>query len=182
MLVRSGRGGLARARREGHPLTPLATGVGACVIEQFEQLSFQDFLVSIMQHAKDFKEFHRNNQVKQSKVKKAVLTYFANTEKERKKDEMRNERMRMQKLMQEDEEGYRQLLDEKKDKRLVFLLQQTDEYVESLTGLVKQHQSTEKRRKKAERRMQKAEDVSTALLLSFLNGVFYFPPRLRLTF
>lgn len=43
--------------------------------------------------------------------------------------------------MQEDEAGYRQLLDEKKDQRLVFLLQQTDEFVESLTGLVKQHQA-----------------------------------------
>lgn len=45
--------------------------------------------------------------MKQSKVKKAVLAYHANNEKERKKDEQKNERMRMQKLMQEDEEGYR---------------------------------------------------------------------------
>ena len=49
--------------------------------------------------------------------------------------------MRMLRLMQEDDQGYRQLLDEKKDQRLVFLLQQTDEFVESLTGLVKQHQA-----------------------------------------
>uniref|UniRef100_A0A915BVA4 QLQ domain-containing protein n=2 Tax=Parascaris univalens TaxID=6257 RepID=A0A915BVA4_PARUN len=88
--------------------------------------------------------------MKQSKVRKAVLTYHANNEKERKKDEQKNERMRMQKLMQEDEEGYRQLLDEKKDKRMVYLLKQTDEYVEGLTGLVKQHQATEKRRKRTE--------------------------------
>jgi hypothetical protein len=39
--------------------------------------------------------------------------------------------MRMLRLMQEDDQGYRQLLDEKKDQRLVFLLQQTDEFVES---------------------------------------------------
>uniref|UniRef100_F1KQF2 Transcription activator BRG1 n=1 Tax=Ascaris suum TaxID=6253 RepID=F1KQF2_ASCSU len=117
-----------------------------------------DLLQAIVQHAKEFKEFHRNNQVKQTKVKKAVLTYHANNEKERKKDEQKNERMRMQKLMQEDEEGYRQLLDEKKDKRLVYLLKQTDEYVESLTGLVKQHQATEKRRKRAERREQRARE------------------------
>lgn len=57
----------------------------------------------------------------------------------------------MMKLMEEDDVGYRQLLDEKKDKRLVFLLQQTDEYVESLTGLVKQHQQTEKKRKRDEK-------------------------------
>lgn len=63
--------------------------------------------------------------------------------------------MRMMKLMEEDEVGYRQLLDEKKDKRLVFLLQQTDEYVESLTGLVRQHQTTEKKRKRDENKEAK---------------------------
>ncbi|VDN08170.1 unnamed protein product [Thelazia callipaeda] len=126
--------------------------------ERRRRQKHNDLLQAILQHGKEFKEYHRNNQVKQSKIKKAVLTYHANSEKERKKDELRNERMRMQKLMQEDEEGYRQLLDEKKDKRLVFLLQQTDEYVESLTGLVKQHQATEKRRKRNERREQKAKE------------------------
>ncbi|MCP9264780.1 ATP-dependent helicase brm [Dirofilaria immitis] len=126
--------------------------------ERRRRQKHNDLLQAILQHGKEFKEYHRNNQVKQSKIKKAVLTYHANSEKERKKDELRNERMRMQKLMQEDEEGYRQLLDEKKDKRLVFLLQQTDEYVESLTGLVKQHQATEKRRKRNERREQKEKE------------------------
>uniref|UniRef100_A0A914EBK5 Uncharacterized protein n=1 Tax=Acrobeloides nanus TaxID=290746 RepID=A0A914EBK5_9BILA len=57
--------------------------------------------------------------------------------------------------MQEDEEGYRLLLDEKKDKRLVFLLQQTDEYVASLTGLVKQHQAKEKMKKQQEKKDEK---------------------------
>lgn len=47
-------------------------------------------------------------------MKKAVSTWHQNSERERKKDEIRNEKLRMQKLMQEDEEGYRQLLDEKK--------------------------------------------------------------------
>jgi SWI/SNF-related matrix-associated actin-dependent regulator of chromatin subfamily A protein 2/4 len=110
-----------------------------------------ELLQAIIQAGKDFKEFHKNSQIKVGKVKKAVLTYHANTEKERKKDEIRKEKMRMQRLIEEDDVGYRQLLDDKKDKRLVFLLQQTDEYVESLTGLVKQHQVTEKKRKKQER-------------------------------
>ncbi len=88
-----------------------------------------------MGHAKEFKDYHRNNQVKQGKIKKAVLVYHSNTERERKKEEERRERERMQKLMQEDEEGYRKLLDTKKDKRLVYLLQQTDEYVANLTGM-----------------------------------------------
>lgn len=58
------------------------------------------------------------------KSRKAIQTWHANSEKERKKDELRNEKMRMQKLMEEDDVGYRQLLDDKKDKRLVFLLAQ----------------------------------------------------------
>ena len=53
-----------------------------------------------------------------------MQNWHANSEKERKKDELRNEKMRMQKLMEEDDVGYRQLLDEKKDKRLVYLLAQ----------------------------------------------------------
>ena len=62
--------------------------------------------------------------MKAAKMRKAVQTWHANSEKERKKDEQRNEKMRMHKLMEEDDVGYRQLLDEKKDKRLVFLLAQ----------------------------------------------------------
>uniref|UniRef100_A0A915ETT0 Uncharacterized protein n=1 Tax=Ditylenchus dipsaci TaxID=166011 RepID=A0A915ETT0_9BILA len=123
--------------------------------ERRRRQKHQEMLQAIVQAGRDFKEFHRNVQVKQSKVRKAVATYHANSEKERKKDELKNEKMRMVKLMEEDEEGYRQLLDEKKDKRLVYLLQQTDEYVESLTGLVKQHQATEKKRKNDEKKEAK---------------------------
>jgi SWI/SNF-related matrix-associated actin-dependent regulator of chromatin subfamily A protein 2/4 len=68
-----------------------------------------------------------------------------------KKEKEKNAKLRLMKQMAEDEEGYRQLLDEKKDKRLVYLLEQTDEYVKSLTGLVRQHQQVEKKRKKQER-------------------------------
>lgn len=39
----------------------------------------------------------------------------------------------------EDEEGYRKLIDEKKDKRLAYLLKQTDEYIGNLLQLVKEH-------------------------------------------
>lgn len=47
-------------------------------------------------------------------MRKAVTTWHQNSERERKKEDMKNEKLRMQKLMLEDEEGYRQLLDEKK--------------------------------------------------------------------
>lgn len=64
--------------------------------------------------------------------------------------------------------GYRQLLDEKKDRRLVLLLQQTDDYVASLTGLVKQHQATEKKRKRDEKK-----EVKQALKQKQQAGILY---------
>uniref|UniRef100_A0AC35THP9 SNF2-family ATP dependent chromatin remodeling factor snf21 n=1 Tax=Rhabditophanes sp. KR3021 TaxID=114890 RepID=A0AC35THP9_9BILA len=115
-----------------------------------------DLLANICNAAKEFKEFHKNAQARAFKIRKAIGTYHANNEKLKKKDEIKNEKERLMKLMQEDEEGYRQLLDEKKDKRLVILLQQTDEYVESLTNSVRMHQNTERKRKKAEKKMENA--------------------------
>lgn len=94
-----------------------------------------------------------------AKARKAVMTYHQNNERERKKDEIRNEKLRMQKLMQEDEEGYRALLDEKKDQRLVYLLQQTDEYVDSLCSLVRQHQTTEKKKKREDKKIEKGNNT-----------------------
>jgi SWI/SNF-related matrix-associated actin-dependent regulator of chromatin subfamily A protein 2/4 len=41
---------------------------------------------------------------------------------------------------------YRKLIDQKKDKRLAFLLSQTDEYIGNLTEMVKQHKMEQKRK------------------------------------
>ncbi|KFQ57610.1 Transcription activator BRG1, partial [Pelecanus crispus] len=98
----------------------------------------KEYLNSILQHAKDFKEYHRSVTGKIQKLTKAVATYHANTEREQKKENERIEKERMRRLMAEDEEGYRKLIDQKKDKRLAYLLQQTDEYVANLTELVRQ--------------------------------------------
>jgi SWI/SNF-related matrix-associated actin-dependent regulator of chromatin subfamily A protein 2/4 len=38
------------------------------------------------------------------------------------------------------------LIDQKKDKRLAFLLSQTDEYIGNLTEMVKQHKIEQKRK------------------------------------
>ncbi|KAI6239001.1 hypothetical protein M3Y99_00631700 [Aphelenchoides fujianensis] len=138
----------------------------------------EDLLKTIAQASRDFKEFHRNNQLKLGKMRKAIITYHSNSERERKKEEARKEKERMTKLIEEDEAGYRQLLDEKKDQRLVFLLEQTDTFVESLTGLVRQHQQVEKKRKRDERKearkaleMENAEtDVVRVLVRNSATG------------
>ncbi|CAH1176276.1 unnamed protein product [Phaedon cochleariae] len=117
----------------------------------------QEFLNSVLSHAKEFKEFHRQNQVKLAKINKAIINYHANAEREQKKEQERIEKERMRRLMAEDEEGYRKLIDQKKDKRLAFLLSQTDEYISNLTEMVKQHkldQATKKREEERRKRKQ----------------------------
>ncbi|KAM9590967.1 putative global transcription activator SNF2L2 isoform 1-T3 [Morphnus guianensis] len=119
-----------------------------------------EYLNSILQHAKDFKEYHRSVSGKIQKISKAVATWHANTEREQKKETERIEKERMRRLMAEDEEGYRKLIDQKKDRRLAYLLQQTDEYVANLTNLVWEHKQAQaaKEKKKRRRRKKKAEE------------------------
>uniref|UniRef100_A0AAZ3S698 Transcription activator BRG1 n=1 Tax=Oncorhynchus tshawytscha TaxID=74940 RepID=A0AAZ3S698_ONCTS len=107
--------------------------------ERKRRQKHQEYLSIILAHAKDFKEYHRSITAKIQKATKAVATYHANTEREQKKENERIEKERMRRLMAEDEEGYRKLIDQKKDKRLAYLLQQTDEYVANLTELVRAH-------------------------------------------
>ena len=154
-------------------------------------LSPQEYLNSILQHAKDFKEYHRSVTGKIQKLTKAVATYHANTEREQKKENERIEKERMRRLMvgrgppggcggcggcrgwvtprlllqAEDEEGYRKLIDQKKDKRLAYLLQQTDEYVANLTELVRQHKAAQvaKEKKKKKKKVSGAGGCARAV-------------------
>lgn len=132
--------------------------------ERKRRQKHQEFLTCVLQHGKDFKEFHRNNQAKLSRINKAVMNHHANAEREQKKEQERIEKERMRRLMAEDEEGYRKLIDQKKDKRLAFLLSQTDEYISNLTDMVKQHkleqrrkQQEEEKRKRRRKKKQSAE-------------------------
>jgi SWI/SNF-related matrix-associated actin-dependent regulator of chromatin subfamily A protein 2/4 len=137
--------------------------------ERKRRQKHQEFLTSVLQHGKDFKEFHRNNQAKLARLNKAVMNYHANAEREQKKEQERIEKERMRRLMAEDEEGYRKLIDQKKDKRLAFLLSQTDEYIANLTEMVKQHKLEQKRKQQEEEKRKKVSggDSASTLLDSF---------------
>lgn len=122
--------------------------------ERKRRQKHQEYLNAVLQHAKDFREFHRSIQTKVNKVNKAVMMHHANTEREQKKEQERLEKERMRRLMAEDEEGYRKLIDQKKDKRLAYLLSQTDEYITNMMTLLQQHKE-EIRKKKQERKKKK---------------------------
>ncbi|CAB0003666.1 unnamed protein product [Nesidiocoris tenuis] len=74
--------------------------------ERKKRQKHQEYLSTILQHCKDFKEFHRNNVSRIGRLNKAVLNYHANAEREQKKEQERIEKERMRRLMAEDEEGY----------------------------------------------------------------------------
>ena len=76
-------------------------------------------------------------------------------------------------IQAEDEEGYRKLIDQQKDRRLAYLLQQTDEYIGSLIQMVKEHKEELKKmkRRKSSRKQtvkQASSQNSTYLLHWFL--------------
>ncbi|CAH8626242.1 unnamed protein product [Schistosoma intercalatum] len=123
--------------------------------EKRRRQKHQEFLNAVLSHGKDFREFHRNVNSRMVKINKAVLNYKANAERDKRKEQERIDRERMRRLMAEDEEGYRCLIDAKKDQRLHHLLTQTDEFISNLTKLVREHkreQSKQRFRERSERR------------------------------
>lgn len=75
----------------------------------------------------------------------------------------------------EDEEGYRKLIDQKKDKRLAYLLQQTDEYVANLTTLVYEHKAAQAAKEK--KRRKKKKKVGKVFVLFRLFMFFFSKTR-----
>lgn len=125
--------------------------------ERKRRQKHQEFLALVLQHGKDFRDYHRNNLAKLGRVNKAIVNYHANAEREQKKEQERIEKERMRRLIAEDEEGYRKLIDQKKDKRLALLLSQTDEYIASVTEMVKAHKA-EQRKKKVDDEIRKKQN------------------------
>jgi len=56
------------------------------------------------------------------------------------------------------------LIDQKKDKRLAFLLSQTDEYIGNLTEMVKEHKMEQKRKQQEEQKKKKKVSVVFCIL------------------
>eukprot|EP00118_Oscarella_pearsei_P006560 m.29833 g.29833 ORF g.29833 m.29833 type:complete len:1434 (+) comp31236_c0_seq3:78-4379(+) len=127
----------------------------------------QEYLYGILQHAKEFKDYHRIIRNNVAKNNKGVMTWHANAEREQKKESERIEKERLRRLMAEDEEGYRILIDQKKDRRLAYLLQQTDEYISSLTELVREHKRdiVHQKKVKEEEELKRAEEEEEKKLL-----------------
>merc|ERR1712106_1209937 len=125
--------------------------------ERKKRQKHQEYLNAVLQHGRELREFHRQNTQKMSKMTKAIAIYHQNAEREKQKEVERIEKERIRRLMMEDEESYRKLIDEKKDKRLAYLLSQTDEFIASLTEMVKSHKEDQRVKQKLERKAIRME-------------------------
>lgn len=67
--------------------------------ERRRKQKHQEYLSSVMQHAREFKEYHRGNQNRIAKLNKAVLNHLATIEREKRKEEEKREKERMRVLM-----------------------------------------------------------------------------------
>jgi SWI/SNF-related matrix-associated actin-dependent regulator of chromatin subfamily A protein 2/4 len=126
--------------------------------ERKRRAKHSEYINAVLTHSRDMQAWHKNNIQKVQKINKAILSWHANAEREQKKEQERLEKERLRRLMAEDEEGYRKLIDQKKDKRLAFLLSQTDEYINQLTDMVGQHKKETRRKLREMRRAQKQEE------------------------
>ena len=73
--------------------------------------------------------------------------------------------------MAEDEEGYRKLIDKKKDRRLAYLLEQTDEYITELTDMLQGHKDeTAKKKKLATGKVEDDESDPRVVVVYPLTG------------
>ncbi|CAM2712301.1 unnamed protein product [Rotaria socialis] len=138
-------------------------------IDRKRRQKHQEYLTAVLNVARDFKEYHKSIQLKSSKLARSILSWHQNTEREQKKEQEKRERERMRRLMNEDEDGYRKLIDEKKDKRLAYLLSQTDAYIISLVNLVKEHQNDLKKKKMEKKQTNSSNDEQNYLHVKVKN-------------
>lgn len=89
-----------------------------------------------MNHAKGFKEFHKQRRARDLRVWRQVQAQQNLKARNEKMEKERQERERLRALKENNEEEYFRLLQDGKNDRLMNLLQQTDSYLQQIGALV----------------------------------------------
>lgn len=100
------------------------------------------YLGALNEHTTQFKQYHRD--VVRRGVRfmvKAVTKYHEEVSRHASRAEREAEKARIQKLREDDEEGYLELLKQTKNERLTELLDQTDRHLRQLGSLVKEERA-----------------------------------------
>lgn len=109
--------------------------------EQQRQKKHRDFLAAVVNHQKEFREFHNNTASKLKKVTRSVLNYHIIKERKEQQRRERDEKERLRALKANNEEEYLKLLEKTKNDRLMSLLKQTDEHLSKLGAIIEEERA-----------------------------------------
>ena len=68
-------------------------------VEKKKRAKHLEFINALLQHGREFREFHRSAQSRIQKTNKVIMAYHANYDREKRKEEERLERERLRMLM-----------------------------------------------------------------------------------
>ncbi|KAJ1660274.1 ATP-dependent DNA helicase Snf21, partial [Coemansia sp. RSA 25] len=110
--------------------------------ERREQDHHKQQLQAITNHGANLVAWHRAQQQRMGRLGRAVLAFHAKAELEEQKRIERVARERVQALKAGDEEAYLRLVDKEKDTRISHLINQTDQYLNTLIEAVRRQQQS----------------------------------------
>lgn len=110
-------------------------------VEKKSKLKHVERLNQIVQHGRDMRDTRRQLAQKQYKLGRGIIQWHANVEREEQKTQERMTKERIRALKEDDEEAYLKLIDKQKDTRLTHLIQQTGQYLDTLSSLVLEQQA-----------------------------------------
>jgi len=103
----------------------------------------KDLNRSIASHTSEFYKFHRSRKAEISKFARSVRDHVAAEERKKEKGVVNEEKARINALKSNDMEAYSALVQETRNERLKFLLSKTDQYIDQISGLLKDQQDGE---------------------------------------
>ena len=111
-----------------------------------KKMKHTNYLSRVLQHGRRFHEWHAHKYALAARIAKHVTNSISHSEKAQAKAQELSEKERMRMLQQNDEAGYRALIDKQKNKRLAYLLDKTDEFMKQMLGSITVHQDEEDQR------------------------------------
>ena len=107
-------------------------------LQKLRTVREQEYLKELLQHGQEFFRFHKSKRSDAKKVAFAAKAWQDTADSRKEKMELRYEAARVKALKENDMEAYAKLLQETKNDRLHYLLNQTDTYLATINKMVQE--------------------------------------------
>lgn len=131
--------------------------------DEWRRRKHNAFCRSLVAHRDEVFKLNRAKRADAARCAKACKQHFEQMYHRAEVEESKADRRRLQALRANDMEAYTKLVEETKNERLKFLLEQTDNYIVSITEKVKAQRQAEEERERRRRPVKKAK-VAAAIL------------------